>query len=411
MTEHGPPPVPGARSDAERERARLEREARRAGRPDDDGHMDGDGLQVPEWAVAEPPRRRLRRRHPGRMVMARRAVALILLVIVGVAIWFLVSLFQPSGGKGSGSVTVTVPSGASVGQIGDILAKNGVVSHSFFFELRARLAGDSGDLKPGVYELKHDMSYSSALAALTKGVPPNIVRIVIPEGKSRREIAPLAHGLSGSYLAASSRSPYLNPRKYGARHARNLEGFLFPASYQLKKGASARALVRDQLQAFKQNFAKVDLSYARKKNLTPYDVLTIASMVEREAALPKDRPLIASVIYNRLHDNMPLGIDSTLRYALNDWTKPLTVSQLASHTAYNTRTHVGMPPGPIGNPGLASLRAAARPAHTKYLYFVVKPCGNGAHVFENSFAQFQRDSARYNSARAKNGGNSPEKCK
>jgi UPF0755 protein len=344
-------------------------------------------------------------------VIARRVVALIFLVIAGVAIWFLVSLFQPFGSSGSGDVTVTVPTGASVGEIGDILAKKGVVSHSFFFELRARLAGDSGDLKPGVYKLKKDMSYSSALAALTKGVPPNIVRIVIPEGKSRREIAPLAHGLQGSYLAASTRSPYLNPRNYGGRHARNLEGFLFPASYQLKKGASARALVRDQLQAFKQNLSKINLSYAKKKNLTVYDVVTIASMVEREAAIPKDRPLIASVIYNRLHDNMALGIDSTLRYALGDWTKPLTVSQLASKTAYNTRTHTGLPPGPIGNPGLSSLRAAAHPAHTKYLYFVVKPCGNGAHVFENSFAQFQRDSARYNSARAKNGGNSPEKCK
>jgi UPF0755 protein len=400
--------VPGARSDAERERARLEREARRHGRAD--SHADGDGLRVPDFAAAELPRRP-RRSHSGRNVIARRVVALILLVIVGVAVWFLVSLFQPFGGGGSGNVTVTVPAGASVGEIGDILAQKGVVSHSFFFELRARLAGDSGDLKPGVYHLRHDMSYSSALAALTKGVPPNVVRIVIPEGKSRREIAALAHGLSGSYLAASVRSPYLNPRRYGARHAPNLEGFLFPASYQLKKGASARALVREQLQAFKQNFSKVNLSFARKKNLTPYDVLTIASMVEREAALPRDRPLIASVIYNRLHDRMPLGIDSTLRYALNDWTKPLTVSQLASRSPYNTRTHVGMPPGPIGNPGLASIRAAAHPARTKYLYFVVKPCGNGAHVFENSFAQFERDSARYNSARAKNGGKSPEKCK
>src|SRR5262249_26393397 len=154
-------------------------------------------------------------------------------VIVGVAIWFLVSLYQPFGSSGSGNVTVTVPSGASVGQIGDILAKNGVVSHSFFFELRARLGGDSGDLKPGVYWLQKNMSYTSALAALKKGVPPNIVRVVIPEGKSRREIAPIARGLQGSYLAASTRSPYLNPRNYGGRHARNLEGFLFPASYQL----------------------------------------------------------------------------------------------------------------------------------------------------------------------------------
>jgi UPF0755 protein len=404
LSEQGPPPVPGSRSEQERERARLEREARRAGRDDD------NGLYVQERPAAGPRARRTRPRGTPNVV-ARRILALVFLAIVAVAAWFLVSLFQPFGGDGSGSVTVTVPQGASVGEIGDILARRGVVSRSFFFELRARLGGHSGDLKPGVYKLKHDMSYSAALDALTKGVAPDVVQVVIPEGRSRREIAPLAKGLKGSYLAATVRSPYLNPRRYGARHARNLEGFLFPASYQLKKGASARTLVKEQLQAFRQNFSRVSLAYARKKNLTPYDVLTIASMVEREAELPKDRPLIASVIYNRLHDHIPLGIDSTLRYALGDWTKPLRVSQLASPSPYNTRNHQGLPPGPIGNPGLASIQAAAHPAHSQFLFFVVKPCGNGAHVFAKTNAEFERDSARYNAARAKNGGRSPTKCK
>jgi UPF0755 protein len=404
LSEQGPPPVPGSRSEQERERARLEREARRAGRDDD------NGLYVQERPAAGPRARRTRPRGTPNVV-ARRILALVFVAIVAVAAWFLVSLFQPFGGDGSGSVTVTVPQGASVGEIGDILARRGVVSRSFFFELRARLGGHSGDLKPGVYKLKHDMSYSAALDALTKGVAPDVVQVVIPEGRSRREVAPLAKGLKGSYLAATVRSPYLNPRRYGARHARNLEGFLFPASYQLKKGASARTLVKEQLQAFRQNFSRVSLAYARKKNLTPYDVLTIASMVEREAELPKDRPLIASVIYNRLHDHIPLGIDSTLRYALGDWTKPLRVSQLASPSPYNTRNHQGLPPGPIGNPGLASIQAAAHPAHSQFLFFVVKPCGNGAHVFAKTNAEFERDSARYNAARAKNGGRSPTKCK
>jgi uncharacterized YceG family protein len=408
LSEQGPPPVPGARSDEERERARLEREARRAGRDDFDG--DGNGLFDRESPTGKPPRAP-RSYGRGRNVMARRIVAVILLVIVGLGVWFLISLFQPGKGSGSGNVTVTVPKGASVGQIGDILEKKGVISRSFFFELRARIAGHSGDLKPGVYQLKKGMSYSAALDALTKGVAPNVVRIVIPEGRSRREIAPLTKGLKGSYLAATVRSPYLNPRNYGAKHARNLEGFLFPASYQLKKGASSRTLVKDQLQAFRQNFSKVNLSYAHKKNLTAYDVLIIASMVEREAEVAKDRPLIASVIYNRLKQNIPLGIDSTLRYALNDWTKPLRVSQLQSPTLYNTRNHQGLPPGPIGNPGLASIRAAAHPAKTGYLFFVVKPCGNGAHVFSKTNAQFERDSARYNAARTKNGGKSPATCK
>ena len=343
--------------------------------------------------------------------MGRRIIAVLALAIVVAAAWFLISLFQPFTGSGSGSTTVSIPSGANVSTIGDILSRRGVVSSSFFFELRTRLSGRSGDLKPGVYHLKRGMSYMAALDALTKGVAPNVVQVVIPEGRGRREIVPLTKGLKGNYMSATVRSPYLNPRRYGAKHARNLEGFLFPASYQLKKGASVGTLVKDQLQAFRQNFGKVNLAYARRRNLTPYDVLTIASMVEREAEVPKDRPLIASVIYNRLHDHIPLGIDSTLRYALNDWTKPLRVSQLASPSPYNTRNHQGLPPGPIGNPGLASIEAAAHPAHTKYLFFVVKPCGNGAHVFSSTNAQFLRDSARYNAARQQRGGRSPEKCK
>jgi UPF0755 protein len=340
------------------------------------------------------------------------AVGLLAVALVAV-LWFLVSLFQPFKGDGSGRVQVTIPRGASVGQIGDILRSKGVVSSSFFFELRSRLAGRSGDLKPGLYTLRKDMSYGAALDALTKGVAPNIVDLTIPEGKSRDEVAPLVKGagLEGSYLKASVRSRQLSPRRYGAKHVRNLEGFLFPARYQLKKGASARSLVSKQLQTFRQSFAKVDLGYARKKNLTPYDVLIIASMVEREAQVAKDRPLVASVIYNRLHRHMPLGIDSTIRYALRDWDKPLTVSQLASRSAYNTRNHLGLPPGPIGNPGLASIRAAAHPARTSFLFFVVKPGTCGEHAFSSTDAQFQRDSKRYNVARAKNGGRSPTKCK
>jgi UPF0755 protein len=408
--------VPGGRTAEERERARLEREARRAGRAFD-GHSDGDGDGrhiTEEFVPPPPPRRRAPRRprQPGSVnVRARRLAALVLLVLVVAVVWFLFSLFQPFKGDGSGTVSVVIPRGASVSDIGDILDKRGVVSSSFFFELRARLGGDSGDLKPGVYRLRHGMSYSAALDELTKGVAPNVVQVVIPEGLGRRDIVQRTADLKGSYMAATVRSPDLNPRSYGGRHARNLEGFLFPASYELKKGASVRTLVKEQLQAFKQNFAKVNLSYAKRKNLTAYDVLTIASMVEREAQLPRDKPLIASVIYNRLHNEMPLGIDATLRYVLNDWSKPLTVSQLASRSAYNTRNHQGLPPGPIGNPGLASIRAAAHPPRTRYLYFVVKPCGNGAHVFETSFQQFQRDSNRYNAARAKNGGRSPATCK
>jgi UPF0755 protein len=138
-------------------------------------------------------------------------------------------------------------------------------------------------------------------------------------------------------------------------------------------------------------------------------VLIIASMIEREAVVDKDRKLIAAVIYNRLHDGMHLQIDATIRFAENNWTEPLTESDLNLDSPYNTYTNSGLPPTPIGNPGLASIQAAAHPANVNYRYYVAKPNGCG-HFFTASYSAFQRASARYDSARAAAGGKSPTNC-
>ncbi|HYY22475.1 MAG TPA: endolytic transglycosylase MltG [Thermoleophilaceae bacterium] len=372
-------------------------------RPPDAGHPDRPDR--PPTGDADPAR--------APRPASRRRLALVLgggLVLVLVA-WFLLSLFQPFAGGGKGSVQVAIPRGSGVGAIGDLLERRGVVSSSFFFGLRARLSGKASELKPGVYSLRRDISYGAALDALSKGPPPNIVRITIPEGRSRREIARIVDGsLTGGYLAATRGSALLSPRRYGAPRGASLEGFLFPATYVLRRGRPVSDLVNQQLAAFKREFAGVDLRYARTRNVTPYDVLTIASMIEREAAVPRDRALIASVIYNRLHAHMPLQIDATVRYAFDDWTHPLTDAQLHSRSPYNTYTRLGLPVGPIGNPGLASIEAAAHPARTRFLYFVVKPCGNGEHAFSSTYAQFQRDSRRYSTARQRRGGRAPNRC-
>jgi peptidoglycan lytic transglycosylase G len=341
-----------------------------------------------------------------------RVVAGAALLIALFAVWFLVSLFQPFKGDGEGEVRVQIPTGATVTQIGDILEENDVISNAFFFRTRVTLGGDRGDLKPGSYKLKHDMSYGAAIDALSEGPPKDIVTVTIPEGRSRAEIAPIAKqaGLEGDYEDASVSSPAIDLRDYKAGGAQDLEGFLFPATYELKSGAEAKDLVNKQLAAFEKNFDTVDLRYAKSKNLTPYDVLIIASMVEREASVDKDRPLIASVIYNRLKVGMPLGIDATIRFATGNWTEPLKVSELESPTPYNTRLNAGLPPGPIGNPGLESIEAAAHPAKTDYMYFVVKPCGEGEHVFVETDAEFQAATDQYDAERARQGGKSPTDC-
>jgi len=342
-----------------------------------------------------------------------RVVAVLMLMLAAALVWFLLELFQPLHGSGHGNLTVTIPPHSSSSKVGDLLEREGVISSSFFFELRATLGGERGKLLSGTYHLKLDMSYGSVLKLLTTPPPPvPVTELALIEGKSRHQIDALLHsqGIRGSYIAATRHSRLLNPARYGAPPAvPSLEGFLFPATYQLREPVRIADLVSDQLRTFKQRFATVKLGYPRRHRLSPYDVLIIASIIEDEAAIQHDYSLVASVIYNRLRHNMPLGMDSTTRYEFNDWTHPLTSSELAAQSPYNTRLNVGLPPTPIGNPGMSAIEAAAHPAQTNYLYFVAGVCRNGASVFTSSYSQFLVFQAQYQAARARRG-QSPVHC-
>ncbi|MDX6690968.1 MAG: hypothetical protein QOG15_2425 [Solirubrobacteraceae bacterium] len=350
-----------------------------------------------------------------RRSVGKRLFAVIGLVVLAVVVVGIFKVFQPFAGDPGAPVNVTIASGASVGEIGDRLAKANVVDSSFIFQVRATLAGKRGSLRSGQYQLQRNMTYGAAIDALSAAPTPSkagTLTITIPEGRSRREIVPIvqAKHLKGDYLAASKRfQGALNPFKYDAPHGtRALEGFLFPSTYELRTDATARDLVERQLATFKQRFAGVNLRRAHRKKLTAYDVLIIASMIEREAGVARERRLIAAVIYNRLHDGVPLGIDATIRYILRKPSGALTKSDLAINSAYNSRKRAGLPPTPIGNPGLDAIRAAANPAHVSYRYFVVKP-GTCSHAFSTTPQQFQRDYDRYNAARQK-AGKSPTSC-
>jgi UPF0755 protein len=224
-------------------------------------------------------------------------------------------------------------------------------------------------------------------------------RVIFPEGFTRLEMAARVRAVAKIAFRERHVHPKISAKTYLAATAPRripgfgakklpLEGFLFPSTYFFDRKSTSRELVREQLNAFETNFGNVDLAYARSKNLTPYDVLKIASMVEKEAVVPSERRLIAAVIYNRLRAHMPLGIDATIRYGLNvPGTRPLLQSELESNSPYNTRKFLGLPPTPIANPGLASIEAAARPASVDYLYFVRKP-DKLHHYFTSSFQDF-----------------------
>ncbi len=370
------------------------------------------GTIWPGGAPAPPPPPQGRRRSPGRHALLFAFVAVVLVA----ALFTFNGIFEPFKGGGSEGVTVKIPAGVDAGDIGTQLADKGVVGSAFFFELRATVGGDRGKLRAGTYKLRKDMSNGAALAVLTnvqKGAA--VIDVLVPEGPAREEVAPVVakQGVTGDYVAASLSSPQLNPTAYGApKRVKSLEGFLFPATYEMLKSApTAKKLVSDQLKAFKRNIAQVNMSYAKSKNLTVFDVVTLASMIEREALFDRDRPLVAAVFYNRLRDSISLGSDATTRFAVSNWDKPLTASQIASKSPYNTRQVAGLPPGPIGNPGLASIQAAANPPKSDYLYFIVAPCKKGALVFAKTLPEFQKLIDAYFNRRAAQGGKDPAFCR
>jgi uncharacterized YceG family protein len=235
-------------------------------------------------------------------------------------------------------------------------------------------------------------------------VAPKPLKIIFPEGFTRAQMAERIGEVNKIAKQKRNVSPRLSPRRYlvqtsgSSRVPRpfltegpppNLEGFLFPATYEFTKRTTTRQLVNHQLAAFTKNWAKVNMRYARSKNLTPYDVLIIASMIEKEVIAPEERRLVAAVIYNRLKAGMTLGIDATLRYGFGiPPTESIRQSQLDSDNPYNTRKLTGLPPTPIANPGLASIRAAARPAKVNHLFFVRKP-DKVHHFFTASEREFE----------------------
>ena len=249
----------------------------------------------------------------------------------------------------------------------------------------------------------------SASAPVETTPPLARLRIIFPEGFTRREMADRVAAVREIAIDERGVTPRLTKTGYLAASGAavppaefrkdwklsSIEGFLFPATYEFTKLTSSGRLVRDQVRAFRRSWRKVDLRYARSKNLTPYDVLIIASMIEKETVVPRERRLVAAVIYNRLRNDMPLGIDATIRYGRNvPGTEPLRQSDLQSNSPFNTRRFLGLPPTPIANPGMASMKAAARPANVDYLYFVRKGESN-EHFFTASEAEFCQASLEY----------------
>ena len=295
-------------------------------------------------------------------------------------------------GPGTGSVTVQVHAGDSLEAIGMTLYKSGVVASVRAFTDAASANARAQTIGPGFYNLHKHMEAALAVKLLLDPSSLEQARVTIPEGNRMRDIfARIVKDTDITLPAlrkAASNPAALGVPSWGQGHP--LEGFLFPATYDFPPGTTATQALSAMVKRFNDEAAQIDLvAGARQVGRTPYEVLTLASIVEREGRLDADFPKIAEVFYNRLKIGMSLGSDATLYYVLPDNNGPIRQSQLHLKTPYNTRDNAGLPPTPIASPGSLALEATLHPAHGDYLYFVtIDKAGHAG--FAKTDAEFQR---------------------
>lgn len=350
------------------------------------------------------------------MTAARLVPVLVLLglaALLGTGVWLLSQTpdtlvnetpprFGPTREPAADLIVVSVNEGDSAEEIGEKLEDAGVIQSARLFRVLASLLGVSDDMAAGDYEFERTGETAlSAVRRVSQGVTASLV-VTIPEGLRAEEIGELLEE-RGVVSAADFRSalgvsyvaPFLE-----AEPAGGLEGFLFPATYGFSRSILPHMVVQQMLDAFDQRYREEIrplLPQAGGRSLR--EVVTLASIVEREAVVPEERPTIASVFLNRLALGLPLQADPTVQYAVGSdrasveqfgyWKEELTLADLAVLSPYNTYVNVGLPPGPIANPGLDSVLAALRPAETNFLFFVARP--DGSHAFAETLEEHRQN--------------------
>ena len=334
----------------------------------------------------------------GRVIFA--ALILVLVVVGGGGGGVYWSLHHAQGSS-SLPVTVSVRQGETVSALADSLQRQGIINSGLLFRLDARLQNLSGKLKVGDYRIRRNMSIDDMVSAFTV-FHDRKIKILIPEGFRAEQIAAVlqAHGINGQQFLQQVRHPTLSLSILGDKPAgRSLEGYLFPNTYDVPPHYGARDFAQLMILTLGKNFTPAMRHEAARQHRSIYDVLTLASIVEREAKVDSDRPKIASVFLNRLRQGISLYSDPTVQYAAGTPSKWWPVlrdspSNVQPQSPYNTYTHGGLPPGPISNPGLLSIEAALNPAPTDFLYFVaMNDCRH--HAFARTLEEQQINQQKY----------------
>jgi UPF0755 protein len=323
---------------------------------------------------------------------------IIMVVFIGVNLFLSIS-GQPTNPQSGDSVILEIPEGSGTSQIAAILKKSDLIKSAFAFRLKSRMSFYDGKYKAGTYAFSQDMSMKKIMGIIIKG-------------KSVGQTFQIIEGLTIKQIAASlekqgvvSADAFLKEAKTGTfdypfmaylpKGQNRLEGFLFPNKYEAPLNASAHEIIDIMLSEFNKEFPETDYAKAKKLGYDVYDIVIVASLIEREVREDEERPLVASVVYNRLEKGMKLQFCSTVQYILGEPQAVLSVADTQIESPYNTYLHEGLPPGPICSPGEAAIQAALNPSDTSYLYFVLKSADGTTHNFSTNYDDFEKDKAAY----------------
>jgi len=299
--------------------------------------------------------------------------------------WIDHELHQPAN-PANAKVRFVVPPGATFHEVADTLHRAGLIDSVTVFDLYARYKHLDRNVEAGAYQLSRNLNMVQILAALQTATPEELFA-TIPEGYTiKKTAARLDQGgiIKGSdYIAQAVAGQYNYDFLKDLPADTSLEGFLFPDTYLIPRNGTAKQLITLQLEAFSTHWNDTRKAQAAQRKLNALQIVTIASMIEREARFDEDRPLVASVIYNRLVAGWPLQVDATVLYAKGIWQSSVTTQDRMIPSPYNTYLHTGLPPGPIANPGIKAIDAALQPAQTGYFFYLSDPQGHNHYARTN----------------------------
>ncbi|AHD06547.1 aminodeoxychorismate lyase [Paenibacillus larvae subsp. larvae DSM 25430] len=326
-------------------------------------------------------------------------LALVMIVVAG-SVFYVINALKPLEPSDE-TKRIEIQLGDGIKTLGNKLEQAGLIKDGTLFYYYSKLKGLGGNIKAGEYELKPGLTYEAILDKFTKGDVMKNSRFTVPEGYTIDQIAEklketgviseeefLGKVEKAGVEPLTSAIPADIPLKH------RLEGYLFPTTYELKKDITADSLIDSMLSTMDKKLKEIpgfNQETLAKLGVNQHQLLTVASLIEREVVVDAERPLVAGVIYNRLSKGMPLQIDATIQYALGKQKERLMESDLNIDSPYNTYTHKGLPPGPIASPSEASIKAALNPEASQYFYYVTKKDGSGAHLFAETYEQHKKN--------------------